>query len=129
VADLVGVQGGQTGVAQRADDDSFRSLSFITRTYSAAWRIESRLAASNLLLSRSKKETLFTGVHLINCDFHAPRFMAYPFRWKKKAMNQKPLWLLTLLLLAASAFAEAQQPKKVPRIGYLSADSGPPPRR
>jgi ABC-type uncharacterized transport system substrate-binding protein len=36
-------------------------------------------------------------------------------------MNRKLLWLLTLLLLVSSPFVEAQQPKKVPRIGYLSA--------
>src|SRR5262245_30619656 len=36
------------------------------------------------------------------------------------AMNRILLWLLTLLLLAAGTFAEAQQPNKVPRIGYLS---------
>jgi ABC-type uncharacterized transport system substrate-binding protein len=35
-------------------------------------------------------------------------------------MNKKISWLLTLLLLAAGTFAEAQEAKKVPRIGYLS---------
>jgi putative tryptophan/tyrosine transport system substrate-binding protein len=34
-------------------------------------------------------------------------------------MNKKLLWLLTLLLLAAGTFAEAQQPKKSPRIGVI----------
>src|SRR4030095_11944089 len=38
-------------------------------------------------------------------------------------MNRTFLWLLTLLLLAGGAFADAQQPKKVRRIGYLSARS------
>jgi putative ABC transport system substrate-binding protein len=37
-----------------------------------------------------------------------------------KAMNKKLLWLFTLLFLAASTFAEAQQAAKVPRIGFLS---------
>jgi hypothetical protein len=32
----------------------------------------------------------------------------------------KNFWLVTLFLFAAGTFAEAQQPKKVPRIGYLS---------
>jgi ABC-type uncharacterized transport system substrate-binding protein len=32
-------------------------------------------------------------------------------------------WLLTSLLLTSSSSAEAQQPKKVPRIGYLIATS------
>src|SRR5215470_74830 len=36
-------------------------------------------------------------------------------------MKKKLLWLLTLFLLAAGTFAEAQQPKKVPRIGFLNA--------
>jgi len=36
-------------------------------------------------------------------------------------MNKKLLWLLMLLLLAASTFADAQQAGKIPRIGYLSA--------
>ena len=44
-------------------------------------------------------------------------------RWKVKAMNTRLLWLLTLLLLAAGTFAEAQQPKKIPLIGYLSISS------
>jgi putative ABC transport system substrate-binding protein len=34
-------------------------------------------------------------------------------------------WLLTTFLLATTAPAEAQQPKKVPRIGYLSTGSRP----
>jgi putative ABC transport system substrate-binding protein len=34
-------------------------------------------------------------------------------------MNRKPFWLFTLLFLAAGTFAEAQQPKKIPRIGLL----------
>jgi ABC-type uncharacterized transport system substrate-binding protein len=34
-------------------------------------------------------------------------------------MNRK-LWLLALLLLTSFTLAQAQQPKKVPRIGYLS---------
>ena len=37
-------------------------------------------------------------------------------------MNRK-LWLLAVLLLASFNLAEAQQPKKVPRIGYLSGFS------
>ena len=38
-------------------------------------------------------------------------------------MNKKLLWPLTVLLLASSLPTEAQQPKKVPRIGYLAAAS------
>jgi putative ABC transport system substrate-binding protein len=34
-------------------------------------------------------------------------------------MNRN-LWLLLVLLLISCNLAEAQQPKKVPRIGYLS---------
>ena len=34
-------------------------------------------------------------------------------------MNRK-LWLLPVLLLASFNLAEAQQPKKIPRIGYIS---------
>jgi len=36
-------------------------------------------------------------------------------------MNPKLFWLITAILLALIHRAEAQQPKKVPRIGYLSA--------
>src|SRR5215510_15038 len=36
-------------------------------------------------------------------------------------MKKKLLWLLTLFLLAAGTFAEAQQPMKVARIGFLNA--------
>jgi ABC-type uncharacterized transport system substrate-binding protein len=39
-------------------------------------------------------------------------------------MNPKLFWLLTAILLISIALAEAQQPEKVPRIGYLS---GSPP--
>ena len=39
------------------------------------------------------------------------------------AMNRILLWLLTLLLFAAGPLAEAQQTKKVPRIGLLSSGS------
>jgi len=41
-------------------------------------------------------------------------------RWKVKAMNKKIVWLFTLLLLAIGTIAEAQQAKKIFRIGYLS---------
>ena len=36
-------------------------------------------------------------------------------------MNKRLLWLFTLLFLIAGTFAEAQQPGKVPRIGFLVA--------
>src|SRR5215475_5633721 len=36
-------------------------------------------------------------------------------------MIKRLLWLLVLLLLFASTFSEAQQPTKIPRIGYLGA--------
>ena len=54
-------------------------------------------------------------------------FVAYPLRWKGKAMNKKVLWLLTLLPLAEGKFAEAQQPGKVHHVGYLSgrSEAGP----
>src|SRR5262249_58595877 len=35
------------------------------------------------------------------------------------AMNKKVVWLVTLLLLVSATFAGAQQPAKIPRIGYL----------
>jgi len=34
-------------------------------------------------------------------------------------MNKKIIWLVTVLLLATGTFAEAQQPGKVLRIGFL----------
>ena len=34
-------------------------------------------------------------------------------------MNKVILWLVAIFLVGAVAIAEAQQPKKVPRIGYL----------
>jgi hypothetical protein len=34
-------------------------------------------------------------------------------------MNRQILWLLTVILLASSHLAEAQQPEKIPRIGIL----------
>jgi putative tryptophan/tyrosine transport system substrate-binding protein len=40
---------------------------------------------------------------------------------KGKAMNRTFLCLLTLLLFAAGTFADAQQTKRVPRIGFLAA--------
>src|SRR6516162_3149948 len=36
-------------------------------------------------------------------------------------MNKTLLWLLALFLLACGEFAEAQQSKKIPRIGFLLA--------
>jgi putative ABC transport system substrate-binding protein len=38
-------------------------------------------------------------------------------------MNKKIVWLVTVLLLTATTFVEAQQPNKVSRIGYLSGAS------
>ena len=35
-------------------------------------------------------------------------------------MNKVILWLVAIFLVGAGAIAEAQQPKKIPRIGYLS---------
>jgi len=37
------------------------------------------------------------------------------------AMNRKLFWLITVILLALIHRAEAQQPKKVPRIGFLAS--------
>jgi putative tryptophan/tyrosine transport system substrate-binding protein len=42
-------------------------------------------------------------------------------------MNPKLFWLIPAILLAVSLRAESQQPKKMARIGYLSAYSGPHP--
>src|SRR5438093_9530367 len=42
---------------------------------------------------------------------------------KTNAMNRKLSWLLTVLVLASGHLAEAQQPKKIPRVGYLAAVS------
>src|SRR5262245_5207901 len=39
-------------------------------------------------------------------------------------MIKRLLWIVTLLLLGSATFAQAQLPKKVPRIGYVSG-SGP----
>jgi putative tryptophan/tyrosine transport system substrate-binding protein len=41
----------------------------------------------------------------------------------EKAMNKKLFWLFTLLFVVAGTLADAQQPKKVPRIGYLVGPS------
>ena len=35
-------------------------------------------------------------------------------------MNKVTLWLVAIFLVVTAAIAGAQQPKKVPRIGYLS---------
>ena len=35
-------------------------------------------------------------------------------------MSKKIVWLVTLILLAAGTFANAQQGTKIPRIGYLA---------
>ena len=40
-------------------------------------------------------------------------------------MNPKLFWLITALLLFPIHRAEAQQPKKIPRIGYLSGAGDP----
>jgi hypothetical protein len=36
-------------------------------------------------------------------------------------MNKVTLWLVVISLVVTAAIAEAQQPKKVPLIGYFSA--------
>jgi hypothetical protein len=38
-------------------------------------------------------------------------------------MNRKSAWLITPLLLACIHLAEAQQPRNMPRIGWLSPSS------
>jgi ABC-type uncharacterized transport system substrate-binding protein len=48
---------------------------------------------------------------------------------KKKTMTSKTLiWLLATVLLATASLAEAQQPRKVSRIGWLGADPQAPTR-
>jgi putative ABC transport system substrate-binding protein len=42
---------------------------------------------------------------------------------RSTVMNRKLLWLVTVLFLASIYLAEAQEPKKLPRIGYLAASS------
>ena len=41
------------------------------------------------------------------------------------AMKKILYFLLIIAFLGAGAIAEAQQPKKIPRIGYLTVRSGP----
>ena len=38
-------------------------------------------------------------------------------------MNKVTLWLVAIFLVGAGAIAEAQQPKKIPRIGFLTAEA------
>src|SRR6266481_1747930 len=38
-------------------------------------------------------------------------------------MNKKLFWIVTLLFLVTGSFAQAQQPRKIPRVGFLSAVS------
>src|SRR5215813_9150699 len=38
-------------------------------------------------------------------------------------MNKKVVWLVTLLVLVAGTFAEAQQPGKIPTIGFMRGGS------
>lgn len=38
-----------------------------------------------------------------------------------ETVNSKVVWLLTVFLLASVHIAEAQEPEKVPRVGYLTA--------
>jgi putative tryptophan/tyrosine transport system substrate-binding protein len=42
---------------------------------------------------------------------------------RSTVMNRKLLWSVTVLFLASIYLAEAQEPKKLPRIGYLAASS------
>jgi ABC-type uncharacterized transport system substrate-binding protein len=44
---------------------------------------------------------------------------------RRCAVTEKLLWLVTALLLACIHLAEAQQAKKVPRIGYLTLTASP----
>jgi len=45
-------------------------------------------------------------------------------RWKVKALIKRLVWTVTLLLLVAGTFAEAQQPGKIFRIGFLDESTG-----
>jgi ABC-type uncharacterized transport system substrate-binding protein len=47
--------------------------------------------------------------------------VAYPLRYEWDAMNKVILWLVALSLVGAIAIAEAQQPTKIPRIGYAAS--------
>src|SRR5215467_13682788 len=48
---------------------------------------------------------------------------------KKAKVNKRlVIWLVTIFFLATVSFAEAQQPKKLPHIGYLASDSRAPTR-
>jgi len=38
-------------------------------------------------------------------------------------MNKKLFWIVTFLFLVTGSFAQAQQPRKIPRVGFLSAVS------
>jgi ABC-type uncharacterized transport system substrate-binding protein len=54
----------------------------------------------------------------------------HKLRWKgaQEAMNSKTVWMLILFILASVHPTEAQQSKKIPRIGYLANDSHAPTR-
>src|SRR5262245_38869402 len=56
----------------------------------------------------------------IKISFSKTPFCGISIAVKGRAMNRRYCWLVTLLFLTAGTFVEAQQTKKVPRIGYLS---------
>src|SRR5262245_36613852 len=91
----------------------------------SAGRYTELLTESNLLLPCSRNETLSYPSLQISSGFHRLRFVAYHCCRKGMAMNRRLLWLPTLLLLAAGTSAEAQQQKKIPRIGYLGLSAAP----
>jgi putative ABC transport system substrate-binding protein len=58
-----------------------------------------------------------------NIGFHYGSTVAYPLPYTGAAMNTTVFWLLAVWFFAFLSLAEAQQPAKVPRIGFLALAS------
>src|SRR4029079_419621 len=67
----------------------------------------------------SRIATRLALVRLENTGFHWRLVVAYPLPSDYTAMNRKLFWLFTAILLVSIHRAEAQQPGKIPRIGFL----------
>jgi hypothetical protein len=79
---------------------------------------------SNLILPPESNCDYRAYPRVQNYRFHWLLFVAYPLPIVDTAMNRKLVWLLlTAILLVCINRADAQQPTKVARLGFLSGVS------
>jgi ABC-type uncharacterized transport system substrate-binding protein len=87
------------------------------------WSILPAVSESSFIRHCIQNETLPLPSFIAKLRFSQAYFCGISIAEFIKSMKNKFMWIIALLLLSIGTFAEAQQAKKVQRIGYLTSNT------